>query len=550
MVTTHVLGYPRIGARRALKFALEAYWRGELDEAALLEQGRQVCAAQWAAQAEAGLGRITVGDFAFYDHVLDTALLFGVVPERFAAGSGSALERAFRMARGRARPGDPWETQACELTKWFDTNYHYLVPELEVDQRFTVDAEPWLTRWRAAQGLGRPLKGVLLGPLTFLWLAKPAGTPFDRLALLEPLLEAYAEVLERFGAAGVEWLQIDEPILGLDLPDAWRAAFARAYGRLAEAPAPRLLLASYFGRLAENRELLLSLPVAGVHVDAVRGGDDLERVADGLRADQVLSAGVIEGRNVWRADLSAWLDRLAPLYARLGERLWLGSSCSLLHVPLDLEAETRLDPAIRPWLAFARQKLDELAVLARALTDGREAVAEALAAADAALAARRASPLTVDPAVRERLAGLRPEDARRARPYPQRAPLQRARLGLGPLPTTTIGSFPQTEAIRRARAEHRAGRMAEDAYRAFMREQIRDAVERQERLGLDVLVHGEPERNDMVEYFGGLLDGMLVTEHGWVQSYGSRCVKPPIVYGDVRRPGPMTVRLDPPTRSR
>ncbi len=536
----HTLGMPRMGAQRELKWALEAYWRGERSAEDLLNVARSLRARHWAMQAEVGLDFVTVGDFSLYDHVLDMSTRLGVVPARFGWQGGEVdLSTYFRMARGRAHPEDPLATFACEMTKWFDTNYHYLVPELAPGQRFDLTRQDLFEQVEEALAMGHAVKAVLLGPLSFLWLAKMKGKG-DKLTLLDELLPIYGQILARLAAHGVSWVQMDEPILALDLPVDWRGVFERTYHRLQSA-GPRLMLASYFGELGDNLLTAVKLPVVGLHVDAVCAPEELTQVVDWLPSDKVLSVGCIDGRNVWRADLDAVLDRLEPVWARLRERLWLAPSCSLLHVPLDLDLETGLEGEIKSWLAFARQKLDELAVLKQALTAGRQAVETQLQEARTALAARRASKRVTRPELRRRLDALTPQHFRRNAPYPQRAQLQRAWLKLPPFPTTTIGSFPQTADIRAARRDYKAGRLSEEAYRAKMQAEIRHAVEVQERLGLDVLVHGEAERNDMVEYFGEQLAGYAFTAHGWVQSYGSRCVKPPILYGDVLRPAPMTV---------
>jgi len=538
MTTIHTLGMPRMGGGRELKWALEGYWKGEQSAEALLATARELRARHWAMQAQAGCRYVTVGDFSLYDHVLDMSARLGVVPARFGWSGGEVdLDTYFRMARGRSPSGRP--AFACEMTKWFDTNYHYLVPELAPGQTFALSRQDLFEQVEEAKALGHAVKVVLPGPLTWLWLAKAQGD-VAKLDLLDALLPVYGEILARLAGQGVAWVQMDEPILALDLPGPWRAAFERAYHVLQSAGA-KLLVASYFAGLEDNLLAAVRLPVAGLHVDAVSAPEELAQVLDWLPADKVLSVGCVDGRNVWRTDLDAALDRLAPLHERLGERLWLAPSCSLLHVPLDLTAETTLDPEIRSWLAFARQKLDELAILARALDQGRAAVAAELEASRAALAARRSSPRVKNAEVRARLAAIRPEDTRRASPYARRAAVQRARWRLPPYPTTTIGSFPQTTEIRAARRDYKAGRLEAAAYRDKMQAEIRHAVTVQERLGLDVLVHGEAERNDMVEYFGELLAGYAFTAHGWVQSYGSRCVKPPILYGDVTRPAPMTV---------
>ncbi len=534
----HNLGYPRMGASRELKWALEKYWKGRIDRDELLETASRLRRTAWEGQVRAGIAQVPVGDFSLYDHVLDAACTFGVVPERFGAHEGGVdLDTYFLMARGTARDGR--EALALEMTKWFDTNYHYLVPELDASTRFRLDRERLLSPLREAcsVGVGVP-RPLLLGPVTFLWLSKRLDGG-DRLELLEGLLDVYVEALATLRAEGVEWVQLDEPILVLDLPEAWREALRAAYRRLASVEAPKRLLATYFGRFADQLELACSLPVDALHVDATRCGEELERIAERLPKDRILSVGIVDGRNVWRTNLVAALDRLEPIARARGE-LWVAPSCSLLHVPHDLELEEGLDPELRGWLAFARQKLDEVSTLARALGEGREAVAEALEASKEAAERRAASQRTRHPEVRARLGGVTEGMSERG-PSAERLRRQRKKLGLPLLPTTTIGSFPQTPEIRKTRRRWRKGEIDDAAYEAAMREEIAEVVRRQEAIGLDVLVHGEPERGDMVEYFGELLEGMAVTDHGWVQSYGSRCVKPPIVFGDVWRAAPMTV---------
>ncbi|TCJ15358.1 5-methyltetrahydropteroyltriglutamate--homocysteine S-methyltransferase [Parasulfuritortus cantonensis] len=538
MTVIHTLGLPRMGAGRELKWALEGYWKGDTDRDALLGRARELRARHWDMQVAAGCRYVTVGDFSLYDQVLDMTARLGVVPARFAWPGGEVdIDTYFRMARGRAPRGEP--AFACAMTKWFDTNYHYIVPELAPGQGFVLARDDLFDQVAEAQALGHAAKAVMVGPLTWLWLARPQGA-FDKLELLDGLLPVYGQILARLAGQGVAWAQLDEPILALDLAPAWRAAFERAYHVLQSA-GPKLMVATYFGALEDNLTTAAKLPVAGLHVDAVSAPEELVQALDWLPATKVLSVGCVDGRNVWRADLDALLDRLAPVRARLGERLWLAPSCSLLHVPLELAPDTGIDPEIKPWLAFAREKLAELATLAQALDHGREAAAAALAETRAALAARRASARVHRAEVGARLAAVRPEDSRRRSPYASRAACQRAWLQLPLYPTTTIGSFPQTAAIRAARRDFKAGRIARAAYEEAMRAEIRHAVAVQERLGLDVLVHGEAERNDMVEYFGAQLDGYAFTGNGWVQSYGSRCVKPPVIYGDVARPAAMTV---------
>ncbi|WP_374512248.1 5-methyltetrahydropteroyltriglutamate--homocysteine S-methyltransferase [Niveibacterium sp.] len=533
MTKIHTLGYPRIGAQRELKFALEACWRGETDIAALEACGAGLRATNWQRQQHAGLACVAVGDFSFYDLMLDHARMFGATPARFGALS-KGLDAVFALARGT--PSQP----ALDMTKWFDTNYHYLVPEIDADTPFRLDASALLAAMREAQALGHAAKPVLIGPLSFLYLSRSATPGRGLLARAAELAECYANLLAELARLGVAWVQIDEPILALELPADWLAAFAPVYAQLA-AQGPKRLLATYFDSVSAHADTILNLPIDGLHLDLVRAPSQVQAFLPRLPRHWVLSAGIVDGRNVWRCDLDAALAVLQPLHARLGDRLWLAPSCSLLHVPLTLQQETRLDAELHSWLAFADEKLAELAVLARALDQGTDAVATELAAARAALQSREASSRVRVSAVRERVAAIRPEMARRASPYAQRAKAQRQRFQLPVLPTTTIGSFPQTPAIRALRAAWKRRELGELAYLGSVREAIADAIARQESLGLDVLVHGEAERNDMVEFFADKLCGFAFTEHAWVQSYGSRCVKPPLIFGDVWRPEPMTV---------
>jgi len=540
MAIHHILGFPRIGARRELKTALEAYWQGKASREALLETGGELRARHWRLQREKGVGFVAVGDFSFYDHVLDTSLMLGVVPPRFAgSGARDELDLGFRMARGCSVDGR--EVHACEMTKWFDTNYHYIVPEFHPQQTFHLSSGKLFQEIAEARRLGHGVKPVLLGPLSYLWLGKTKGKKFDRLSLLDDLIPVYGQILARCKELGVEWVQMDEPVLVLDLPQEWRNAFEYAYNRL-QGSGLKLLVASYFGALGENLRLACQLPVEGLHIDAVRAPHQVRDVLNWLPAYKVLSVGIIDGRNVWRGDLDQSLRILGEVRERLGSRLWIAPSCSLLHVPVDLELEDALDAELKSWMAFAVQKLDELALLRRALEDPEDAGVRAeLAAARQCREGRLASSRTRNPAVRERLKALGGEAPARRSPFEQRRQAQQAWLKLPLFPTTTIGSFPQTREIRRARRDYRNGALDEAEYRSTMRAEIARAIEAQVSLGLDVLVHGEAERNDMVEYFGELLDGCAITRHGWVQSYGSRCVKPPVIYGDVYRGGPMTV---------
>ena len=529
----HNLGYPRIGARRELKFALEAYWRGEIGETELRARGAKLRAENWRAQQGAGLDLVPVGDFAWYDQVLNTTALVGAAPARFNFDR-VGLPAYFAMARGSS--GQP----ALEMTKWFDTNYHYLVPEFDARTRFRPDASWLLDEVREAQALGVPVKPVVIGPLTYLWLGKEKQAGFDRLSLLPPLTAVYRELLGALARLGVEWVQVDESALVLDLPGQWTDRLESTYEELA-ATGPKLLLATYFGSVAHLAQRLKHLPVGGVHLDLARAPEQLDAFLPDYPQDKALSLGVVDGRNVWRCDLECALDALQPARAKLGERLWLAPSCSLLHSPIDLDLEQRLDSEVKGWLAFARQKLDEVVLLKRGLVEGRKAVAYEVALANGARSSRALSKRVNNPAVERAVRAVKSATGKRATPFKQRYAVQQQSLNLPPFPTTTIGSFPQTAEVRRARKEFSDGKLEEGQYRERIRGEIRDAVARQEALGLDVLVHGEAERNDMVQYFAEQLEGYVFTAHGWVQSYGSRCVKPPIIFGDVSRPRAMTV---------
>ena len=542
-----VHGFPRIGDRRELKTATEGYWAGRVPAGELEATARELRRQSWTFLRDAGLGQVPSNHFSLYDQVLDTCVLVGAVPERHRRSAGSRevdLDTYFAMARGRA------DATAMEMTKWFDTNYHYLVPELGPGTELRLAASPKpLAELAEARELGIATRPVLLGPVTFLLLAKGAdsgsggGAGFDRLSLLDPLLEVYAELLDELEAAGAEWVQLDEPAFVQDRSPAELDALGRAYDRLGRAPArPKLLVSSYFDHLGDALGVLTGTPVDGIGLDLTRdGARNLELLAAaGGVGDRALVAGVVDGRNVWVNDLERSLSTLATLLGLAGEVV-VSSSCSLQHVPIDLDAEQQLDPEVRPWLAFARQKVAEVVTLARGLAEGTEAIAEELEANRRTLAARRRSGRTTDPAVRRRLEAIGEPDLQRASPYEVREKAQRARLGLPPLPTTTIGSFPQTGEVRKARAARRRGELDEAGYRARMRAEIAEVIRIQDELELDVLVHGEPERNDMVQYFGEQLEGVAVTELGWVQSYGTRYVRPPIIFGDVSRPAPMTV---------
>ena len=529
-----------LGAARELKRATEAYWKGVTQQEELLAVGRTLRSRHWTLQRDVGLDLVPSNDFSFYDRVLDTCALVGAVPPRYGwTGERVDLDTYFAMARGSQAGGR--DVVAMEMTKWFDTNYHYIVPELGPEQSFRLASTKPVDEFLEAKAMGLVTKPVLIGPVTFLLLAKARVAGFDRLALLERLLPVYADVLGRLRDAGAGWVQLDEPVLALDRTTAEREAFRTAYGFLAEqAAGVKLLVATYFAGLEDNLATALALPTHGLHVDLARAPAQLDLVLRGWTPGRVLSLGVIDGRNVWRADLQALVPLVERARDRVGpEYLWVAPSCSLLHVPLDLDLEARLDAELVEWLAFAKQKLGEVVTLARGLREGWGVVAPELEANAARAARRRSSTRIHDPAVKTRAAAVTARDLSRGSPHAAR---RREQIRLPQFPTTTIGSFPQTTEVRTARKKLHDGRMRPAEYDTFVENEIVRTLRIQEDLGLDVLVHGEFERNDMVEYFGEQLRGFAFTEHGWVQSYGSRYVKPPIIYGDVSRPAPMTVR--------
>ncbi|WP_405763128.1 5-methyltetrahydropteroyltriglutamate--homocysteine S-methyltransferase [Streptomyces sp. NBC_01420] len=537
-----VYGYSRQGPNRELKKAIEGYWKGRVTADALRETAADLRRANWRQLTDAGVHEVPTGDFSYYDHVLDTTVMVGAIPERHrAAVAADAVDGYFAMARGTQ------DVAPLEMTKWFDTNYHYLVPELGPDTVFTTDSTKQVAELREALAQGLTARPVLVGPVTYLLLAKPApGVPadFEPLTLLDRLLPVYAEVLADLRAAGAEWVQLDEPALVEDRTPAELNAAERTYRDLgALTDRPKLLIASYFDRLGEALPVLAKAPVEGLALDFTEAAAaNLEALAavGGLPGKRLV-AGVVNGRNIWINDLRKSLSTLGTLLG-LADRVDVAASCSLLHVPLDAAAERDIDPQIVRWLAFARQKTSEIVTLAKALAQGTDTIAGELSANQAALASRADSPITRDPAVRARSEAVTDADGRRSQPYAERAAAQRAHLGLPLLPTTTIGSFPQTTELRTARADLRAGRIDTAGYEERIRAEIGEVISFQEKTGIDVLVHGEPERNDMVQYFAEQLTGYLATQHGWVQSYGTRYVRPPILAGDIARPVPMTVR--------
>ena len=535
MITTATLGFPRIGSQRELKFALEQFWSGACNEHEFEHRVTSIRQARWLRQKHHGIAIVPSNDFSCYDHVLDTCCLVGAIPPRFGHQGGPVTRATyFQLARGDEG------VAALEMTKWFDTNYHYLVPELSAATVFVAEPSKPVAEYREAAALGIATRPVLVGPLTFLRLSKRTDGG-EILDLLPGLIAAYVNILRALTDAGASWIQIDEPALCYDLNDAWKNAYARAYRALVDSNSQlQLLLTTYFGAITDHLDTITALPVHGLHIDLVRAPEQLNTVQAAWPRNRVLSVGVVNGRNIWATDLSAALQ-LAQQAATTHPHLQIASSCSLMHVPVDVELETELDPTVRSWLAFATQKLDEIELIGRGVRDGANIISAALTSCATRQQQRALSAITVVPAVRQRAARITPNDDQRLAPYAERAKKQQLRLQLPALPTTTIGSFPQTTAVRQARASFRSGRIDQQAYTTFLEQETSCCLRRQEELGLDVLVHGEFERTDMVEYFGELLTGFAFTKNGWVQSYGSRCVKPPIIVGDVHRPKPMTV---------
>ncbi|MDT8363846.1 MAG: 5-methyltetrahydropteroyltriglutamate--homocysteine S-methyltransferase, partial [Nitrosomonas sp.] len=534
MILTHNLGFPRIGAQRELKKALETYWQGKFNAEQLLTVAREIRTANWRLQQKFGMDLIPAGDFSLYDHVLDMTMLLGAIPYRFGTNHHQPLDLYFAMARGNA------EQPAMEMSKWFNTNYHYIVPEFDKHIEFQLASDQLFAEIEAAQSLGLTPKPILLGPLSYLYLGKETAADFNRLQLLPRLLPVYRQILQKIASLGAAWVQIDEPILALDLDQNWTASFSPAYQALADTGC-QLMLTTYFGSVAHQAAVLKTLPVAGLHIDLCHAPEQLDIFLGNNFVDKVLSLGIIDGRNIWRADLSAKLKTLSHALPGRENRLWIAPGCSLLHCPVDLTQEKQLDAEIKNWLAFSVQKLQEISTLARGLNQGNASIRAELASADQAIQSRRESSRIHNAVVRQKVTALDASGHARKHPFVQRQKAQRQRFNLPLLPTTTIGSFPQTPAIRQTRAAFKKGDISHLEYLAAMRAEIKDVVRRQEAIGLDVLVHGEPERGDMVEYFGEQLWGYAFTEYGWVQSYGSRCVKPPILYGDVYRPEAMTV---------
>ena len=531
------LGFPRMGRQRELKFALEKYWRGEMDEGDLLATARELRANHWRLQQAAGIEAPPSNDFSLYDHVLDMAVTLGAVPARFGhAGGPVGLKTYFAMARGAQN------ATAMEMTKWFDTNYHYVVPEFEPDINYVLSTKA-VEDYLEAKALGIETRPVLLGPVSFALLGKTTDSSVTRGQVLEAILPLYEELLSRLHAAGASWVQMDEPCLCLDLDDIAQKLYRDSYAKLCGHNAlPKFMLTSYFGELGANMDLALSLQTAGLHLDLVRAPQQLAALLAKETHGLHVSLGLIDGRNVWRTDLTKAMSLLESAVKTFGsERVQVSPSCSLLHLPVDLDAESKLDLNIRSWMSFAKQKLVEVSILAQAI-ENKAAIQGELDENARLIAARKSSPLIHKAEVARRIAAVNAAMSMRESPYPVRRERQAKAIGLPPLPTTTIGSFPQTAEVRKTRAAFRNGKIDQQAYDKFVEEETERCIRFQEEIGIDVLVHGEFERNDMVEYFGEQLEGFVFSENGWVQSYGSRCVKPPIIYGDVSRPKPMTVR--------
>lgn len=554
MVSATTLGYPRIGPHRELKKALEQYWKGQSTKAVLDATARDLREANWTLQKAQGIDLIPSNDFSYYDLVLDTSILVGAVPARyndFWDGKTATPELYFAVARGaqtacgcngHAKGGDKKDVVAAEMTKWFDTNYHYIVPEFEKAQRFHLTSTKPVDEYKEAKALGIETRPVLIGPLTYLLLGKTKDGG-DALSLLNGLLPVYVDLIKQLAAAGAQWIQLDEPFLALNLDARTQALYRDAYKTLAGAAGEtKLFVATYFESLHDNLDTALALPVAALHVDLVRGRNQLDVVLNKFPADKILSLGVVNGRNIWRNDLSDSLTLVEKAVAKIGQdRVWVAPSCSLLFTPYDLDFETGLDDTLKSWMAFSKQKLAEVSAITKGAKEGRVAIAALLSDSDAAQASRRTSKRIHNDGVKARVAAISAADITRKSPYNVRKPLQQAAFKLPAFPTTTIGSFPQTQDVREARASFKRGDLTEEAYNDFLKEKTRETVSWQEQIDIDVLVHGEFERNDMVEYFGEQLEGFAFTKNGWVQSYGSRCVKPPVLFGDVSRPKPMTV---------
>ena len=549
IMQTHNLGYPRIGKRRELKKACEQYWSGKIIQKELLDVSRRIINENLQLQQDAGIDLIPVNDFSFYDHVLDMTLTLGAIPQRYhdviLNKANNELDLYFAMARGYQKDG--LDITAMEMTKWFDTNYHYIVPEFCKEQNFKLFSNKIVNEFIGAKQIGINAKPVLLGPVSYLLLGKEKEEGFDKLDLIDNLLPVYLEILKSLQSHGAEYVQIDEPFLALDLSDKAKEVYASVYSKIQkQVQGLKIILASYFEALGDNLPLALSLPVDTLHVDLVRKPEQLGDILASVPANLKLSLGVVDGRNIWKNDFEATLELIKKATAQLGEdRIFIAPSSSLLHVPYDLDLETKeesLPAEIKQWLAFAKQKIKEVVVL-KELASGKpsEASVKAFEENKKAIEAKRVSVLIHDAKVQQQMSGLQDIAVSRNAVFAERKVLQQNVLNLPLFPTTTIGSFPQTKEVRSWRAQFKKGDISTERYVELLKKETEDTIRRQEKIGIDVLVHGEFERNDMVEYFGEQLKGFAFTENGWVQSYGSRCVKPPVIYGDVSRPEPLTV---------
>lgn len=551
MVLATNLGFPRVGVQRELKNAMESYWKGNSDMQALQATAKELRLRHWKLQKDAGLDHIPSNDFSLYDQILDMTCTLGLVPERYQwNGNTVDIDTYFAMARGRQQDGI--DVTAMEMTKWFDTNYHYLVPEFEEGMTPKLASTKILDEFEEAKAQGITTRPVLIGPATYTLLGKGRFNAYDPAKMLDQILPVYNEILENLSKAGAEWVQIDEPSLTLDLEPAQAALFEQAYRELKKPDSLQILVATYFESLRDNADLAFSLPVDALHIDLCRGPNQANTSANNAERDldtaleriggKMLSVGIIDGRNIWKNNLNASLSLIEKAVEKLGsDKVFVAPSCSLLHTPVDLDKEEKLSDDIKSWLAFATQKLSEISTISKGANEGRDSIKSELEASNAVQASRQSSPLVNNSKVKERVASISPEMKKRQSPFADRQAVQRAALSLPKFPTTSIGSFPQTPDIRKARAAFKKGELGESDYKKAMQQEIQTVVDYQHKIGIDVLVHGEPERNDMVEYFGEQLQGFAFTQNGWVQSYGSRCVKPPIIYGDVSRPNPMTV---------
>ncbi|ERJ58498.1 5-methyltetrahydropteroyltriglutamate--homocysteine S-methyltransferase [Sphingobacterium paucimobilis] len=551
MLITNNLGYPRVGPFRELKKANEAYWAKKISAEELLQTAKEIRQANWNTQKNAGIDLIPSNDFSFYDQVLDLSLTLGAIPARYSslldkADNGYSLDLYFAMARGFQQDGI--DVTASEMTKWFDTNYHYMVPEFTKGQTFKLSSEKFLNEYNEAKALGIDTKPVIIGPITYLLIGKEKETGFNRIDLIENLLPVYEQILSKLADAGAKYIQIDEPYLALDIDAKTKALYNQVFERLNSAAGnAKLIATTYFEALQDNEDLAVNLPVHALHIDLVRGENQLDTLLDKVPSSLTLSLGVVEGRNIWKNDYQKSLTKIQQAVNALGaDRVWIGTSSSLLHVPFDLDSEKNeetLPAEVKNWLAFAKQKLAEvkdLAILANGDVDAT--TAQHFEANKAAAESRRTSPLIHRPEVKERVSNITDEDAQRTSPFASRKAAQQAKFNLPSFATTTIGSFPQTKDVRKWRADLKKGTITQEEYDKAIAEETENTIRLQEQLEIDVLVHGEFERNDMVEYFGEQLAGYAFTQYGWVQSYGSRCVKPPVIYGDVYRPADMTVR--------